>query len=168
MVVDAAGSPAQPGRESQRGNPVRCRDCPAAVCENDRRQTHWDHTWEATISRHLRQVPRRLARERAKASSRVRRPASASPSHFDTRDVRMNSSTTDPTHSPQDRQITADQIRVVKRDTPSHRTTGTRSPARSRMPAEGSTIRSPDPPRSSPSWRSRCSTRSPASSWTRR
>ena len=35
-----------------RGNPVRIRDCPAAVSGNDRRHTHWvTTTWEATASR---------------------------------------------------------------------------------------------------------------------
>lgn len=37
-----------------RGNPVRVRNCPAAVCRNERRQQHWSAQildWEATATR---------------------------------------------------------------------------------------------------------------------
>ena len=34
-----------------RGNPVRVRDCPAAVCRNDRRYEHWSQDREATAIR---------------------------------------------------------------------------------------------------------------------
>jgi hypothetical protein len=34
-----------------RGNPVGIRDCPAAVCRNDRRLRHWSYDWEATAIR---------------------------------------------------------------------------------------------------------------------
>src|ERR1700754_1263468 len=41
----------RPGGGEARGNPVRVRDCPAAVSGNDRRHKHWVATWEATASR---------------------------------------------------------------------------------------------------------------------
>ena len=40
-------------RPRVRGNPVRIRSCPAAVCRNDRRHTHWAHAREATASRNI-------------------------------------------------------------------------------------------------------------------
>ena len=33
------------------GNPVLVRDCPAAVCRNDRRHKHWSQDREATATR---------------------------------------------------------------------------------------------------------------------
>ena len=68
MVLRAAGSAPQPGAVEATGNPVRDRDCPAAVSGNDRRQTALGRrSWEATASR---------GRDRS-ACPRVRRPASA-------------------------------------------------------------------------------------------
>jgi len=53
---------------SSRGNPVRIRDCPAAVCGNDRRHQHWASAWEAPATRNPTS---------GWACPRVRRPATA-------------------------------------------------------------------------------------------
>ena len=73
----AAGSPDHPGRVSQRGNPVRSRDCPAAVSGNDRRHRALGpsalcaQSWEATASRRGDETVE------TRDCPQVRRPASA-------------------------------------------------------------------------------------------
>lgn len=67
----ARGSPGQPGQEL-RGNPVRIRNCPAAVSENEPRHVHWDPD-----------PGKRRAVGATTASSRVRRPAPCGPAPRD-------------------------------------------------------------------------------------
>lgn len=56
-----------------KGNPVRIRDCPAAVKENDRHHTHWAIvSWEAMASRNY---SFRFQFRREEKGSKVRRPA---------------------------------------------------------------------------------------------
>ena len=87
MVSPAAGSDRQPRRDEARGNPVRIRDCPAAVSGNDRRHTALapSASWEATASRWSRpsvpgrareseDLPAHRARPCAVVRGRVGRP----------------------------------------------------------------------------------------------